>query len=42
MQAAKNAGLFAIGVSWGRIHSRDALTDADVVIDSAEELLDFV
>jgi pyrophosphatase PpaX len=42
MQAAKNAGLFAIGVSWGRIHSRDALTDADVVIDSAEELLDLV
>jgi pyrophosphatase PpaX len=42
MQAAKTAGLFAIGVSWGRIHSRDALTDADVVIDSAEELLDLV
>jgi pyrophosphatase PpaX len=39
MQAAKAGGLFAVGVSWGRIHDRDALDDADVVVDTAEELL---
>ena len=33
------AGLYAIGVTWGRIHDRDALGDADVVVDTAEELL---
>jgi pyrophosphatase PpaX len=42
MQAAKAAGLYAIGVSWGRIHTADKLTDADVIVDSAEELLDLV
>jgi len=42
MQAAKAAGLYAIGVSWGRIHGAETLTDADVVIHSAEELLDLV
>ena len=42
MQAAKAAGLYAIGVSWGRIHTADKLTDADVVIDDARELLDAV
>jgi pyrophosphatase PpaX len=42
MQAAKAAGLYAIGVSWGRIHTADKLTDADVVIDAAEELLALV
>jgi pyrophosphatase PpaX len=42
MQAAKAAGLLAIGVSWGRIHTPDKLTDADVVIHHAEELLDLV
>jgi pyrophosphatase PpaX len=42
MQAAKAAGLRAIGVSWGRIHGAETLTDADVVIHSAEELLDLV
>jgi pyrophosphatase PpaX len=42
MQAAKAAGLHAIGVSWGRIHSAEKLTDADVVIDHAHELLDLV
>jgi pyrophosphatase PpaX len=42
MQAAKAAGLRAIGVSWGRIHGPEKLTDADVVIHSAEELLDLV
>ena len=40
MQAARAAGLYAIGVSWGRIHARDALVgDADVIVDHAEELL---
>jgi pyrophosphatase PpaX len=42
MQAAKAAGLFAIGVSWGRIHTADKLTDADVVIHDAQELLELV
>jgi pyrophosphatase PpaX len=39
MQAAKAGGLYAVGVSWGRIHGREALSDADVVVDTAEELL---
>ena len=42
MQAAKAAELFAIGVSWGRIHTADKLSDADVIVDRAEELLDLV
>ncbi len=42
MQAARAAGLYAVGVSWGRIHHRDALTDADVIVDRAEELLDLL
>jgi pyrophosphatase PpaX len=42
MQAAKAGGLAAIGVSWGRIHTADRLVDADVVVDSAEELLGVV
>jgi pyrophosphatase PpaX len=39
MQAARAGGLFAVGVAWGGIHARDALADADVVVDTAEELL---
>ena len=42
MQAAKAAGLYAIGVSWGRIHTADKLSDADIVIHEANELLDLV
>jgi len=42
MQAAKAAGLYAIGVSWGRIHTADKLVDADVVIHEAGELLELV
>jgi pyrophosphatase PpaX len=42
MQAAKAAGLYAIGVSWGRIHTADKLADADVIVDDPEELLDLV
>ena len=39
VQAAKAAGLYAVGVSWGRIHGRESLGDADVIVDRAEELL---
>jgi HAD superfamily hydrolase (TIGR01509 family) len=39
MQAATAAGMFAVGVTWGGIHGREALTDADVIVDSPEELL---
>ena len=42
MQAAKAAGLYAIGVSWGRIHTADKLSDADVIVDRPEELLELV
>ena len=35
MQAAKAGGLYAIGVSWGRIHDAEKFTDADVVIHDA-------
>src|SRR5438445_9751806 len=40
MQAAKAAGLYAIGVSWGRIHTAEKLQDRDVIVDRTEELLD--
>ena len=40
MQAARAGGLHAVGVTWGGIHDRSALADAEVVVDSAEELLD--
>jgi pyrophosphatase PpaX len=40
MQAARAGGLFAVGVTWGGIHGREALTDAEVIVDRAEELLD--
>jgi pyrophosphatase PpaX len=39
MQAARAAAVFAVGVSWGGIHDGAALEDADVVVDTAEELL---
>jgi pyrophosphatase PpaX len=39
MQAARAAGMVAIGVTWGGIHGRQALGDADVIVDTAEELL---
>ncbi len=39
MQAARAAGVHAVGVTWGGIHGRDALTEADVVVDTPEELL---
>ena len=39
MQAARAAGMYAVGVTWGGIHDRDALADAVVVVDTPEELL---
>jgi len=41
VQAARAAGLFAVGVTWGRIHDRSTLAaaGADAVVDTAEELL---
>jgi pyrophosphatase PpaX len=38
MKAARAAGLYAVGVTWGRIHGREALADADVIVGAAEEL----
>jgi pyrophosphatase PpaX len=40
MRAARAGGLHAIGVTWGGIHDRAALADAEVIVDRAEELLD--
>jgi pyrophosphatase PpaX len=39
--AAKAAGMFAIAVTWGRIHDRARLEEAepDAIVDTAEELL---
>jgi pyrophosphatase PpaX len=42
VEAAKAAGVLAIGVSWGRIHSADKLEHADAVVHSAEEILALV
>ena len=39
MQAARAAGLRAVGVAWGRIHAPSTLSDADVVVHDAQELL---
>ena len=38
MRAARAAGVFGVGVTWGRIHDRAALRDADAIVDTAEEL----
>ncbi|MHB8470913.1 MAG: HAD family hydrolase [Gaiellaceae bacterium] len=40
--AAKAAGMYAIAVTWGRIHDRARLEGAgpDAIVDSAEELLE--
>ena len=42
MGAGKAAGVFTVGVSWGKIHSVERLreTGADTVVHSPEELLD--
>ena len=39
MAAAKAASIYAVGVSWGRIHDRTKLNDADVIVDTPGELL---
>ena len=42
MRAAKAAGMFAVAVTWGRIHDRERLEreEPDAIVDSAEELLE--
>jgi pyrophosphatase PpaX len=42
VRAAKAAGMFAVAVTWGRIHERERLETErpDAIADSAEELLD--
>ena len=42
--AAKAAGMYAIAVTWGRIHDRSKLEQAapDAIVDSAAELLEHV
>jgi len=39
MQAAKAAGMHAVGVTWGGIHQGGTLTEADEVVEAPEELL---
>ena len=39
VRAAKAAGMFMVGVTWGRIHGREALDGADAVVETAEELV---
>jgi pyrophosphatase PpaX len=44
IRAAKAAGMFAVGVTWGRIHDRALLEaeEPDALVDSAEELLELL
>jgi pyrophosphatase PpaX len=44
VMAAKAAGMYAIAVTWGRIHDRARLEQAepDAIVDSAAELLQYV
>jgi pyrophosphatase PpaX len=39
---AKAAHVFAVGVTWGNIHDRHAIADADAIVDEPEELLGVV
>jgi pyrophosphatase PpaX len=41
VRAAKAAGMFAVAVTWGKIHNRERLEaeEPDAVVDTAEELL---
>ena len=41
VKAAKAAGLFAIGVTWGGIHARERLEaeNPDALVETPEELL---
>ncbi len=38
MAAAKAAGMAAIGVTWGGVHERPALGEADLIVETPEEL----
>ena len=42
IRAAKAAGMYAVGVTWGRIHDRPLLEaeQPDVIVESPEELLE--
>jgi pyrophosphatase PpaX len=44
IRAANAAGMFAVGVTWGRIHDRALLEaeEPDALVDSAEELLELL
>jgi pyrophosphatase PpaX len=44
IRAAKAAGMYAVAVTWGRIHDRGRLEreEPDAIADSAEELLELV
>jgi pyrophosphatase PpaX len=44
MRAAKAAGMYAVAVTWGRIHDRERLEreEPDAIVDSAEELLELL
>jgi pyrophosphatase PpaX len=39
MAAAKSGGLYAIGVTWGGVHDRTRLAEADEIVDTPKELL---
>ena len=39
MEAARAGGLYAVGDTWGRIHRREQLGEADTIVDFAEDLL---
>jgi len=41
VRAAKAAGMYAVAVTWGRIHEREKLEaeEPDAIVDAAEELL---
>lgn len=44
MRAAKAAGMFAVAVTWGRIHDRERLEreEPDAIADAAEDLLELL
>jgi pyrophosphatase PpaX len=44
VRAARAAGMFAVAVTWGRIHDRERLQreEPDAIADRAEDLLDLV
>jgi len=39
MAAAKAGGLHAIGVTWGGVHDRSLLAEADEIVDTPKELV---